>query len=182
MAGTIRKEDVGLSLPEIVITNKSGITRTKRAGTVVRELAVATFDTAATDSSGAANTTIAAHGLGVYLPTKAIITKAWVDVVTTFTSATDAATIALKVQSAGDLVAAIAISDASNVYDAGLHGALPGSYAEATVAGDSAILDAARNAASFIKLTAVREVTATVAVEALTAGKANIFVEYVISD
>ncbi len=148
----------------------------------MRELAVAVFDTAGTDSSAAANTTIAAHGLAVYIPTKAIITKAWVDVVTTFTSATDAATIALKIQGTGDLVAAIAISDASNVWDAGVHGALPGSYAEATVAGDTAILDAARNAASFIKLTAVREVIATVAVEALTAGKANIFIEYVLSD
>ena len=59
---------------------------------------------------------------------------------------------------------------------------MPGSYAEATVAGDTAILDAARKAASFIKTTAEREITATVAVEALTAGKANIYVEYVISD
>lgn len=154
----------------------------KESGLSTRYIACGTFDTASTDSSGAANTTIAAHGTGVYIPTKAIITKAWVDVVTTFTSATDAATIALKTQSAGDLVAAIAISDASNVWDAGLHGALPGSYAEATVSGDTAVLDAARNAASFIKMTAEREIVATVAVEALTAGKANIFVEYVISD
>ncbi|MEK7992899.1 MAG: hypothetical protein AAB403_03745 [Planctomycetota bacterium] len=182
MAGTIRKEDVGLSLPEIVITNKTGITRTKRAGTVVRELVVAVFDTAATDSSAVANTTIAAHGLGIYLPTKAIITNAWVDVVTTFTSATDAATIALKAEGTGDLTAALAISDASNVWDAGIHGCLPGSYAEATVAGDTAILDAARKAASFVKTTAVREITATVAVEVLTAGKANIYIEYVIGE
>jgi hypothetical protein len=182
MAGTIDSRDVAQAAPEFIIKNKSGITRTKRAGTVVRELAVACFDTAAVDSSGAASTTIAAHGLGVYLPTKAIILNAWVDVVTTFTSATDAATIALKVEGTGDLTAAIAISNASNVWDAGVHGCLPGSYAEATVAGDSAILDAARKAGSFIKLTAAREITATVAVEALTAGKANIFVEYVISD
>ena len=33
-----------------------------------------------------------------------------------------------------------------------------------------------------VKLTASRELTATVAVEALTGGKANIFVEYIISD
>jgi len=151
------------------------------SGLGTRYVATAIFDTAATDSSGAANTTIAAHGLGVYIPTKAIITNAWVDVVTTFTSATDAATIALKAQSAGDLTAAIAISDASNVWDSGIRGCLPGSYAEATVAGDTAILDAARKAASYIKMTAERELTATVAVEALTAGKAVLFVEYVIS-
>ena len=168
--------------PEYVIKNKAGITRTKRTGTVVRELAVATFDTAGTDSSGAANTTIAAHGLGVYLPAKAIIINAWVDVVNTFTSATDAATIALKAEGTGDLTAALAISNASNIWDAGMHGCLPGSYAEATVAGDSAILDGARKAASYVKTTVVREITATVAVEALTAGKANIFVEYVLSE
>jgi hypothetical protein len=175
-------KSVRQTAPEFIIKNKSGITRTKRKGTVVRELAVATFDTATTDSSGTASTTIAAHGLGVYLPSKAIVTNAWVDVVTTFTSATDAATIALKIEGAGDLTAAIAISNASNVWDAGLHGCLPGSYAEATVAGDSAILDAARKAASYIKTTAVREITATVAVEALTAGKLNVYVEYVLSD
>jgi hypothetical protein len=33
-----------------------------------------------------------------------------------------------------------------------------------------------------VKTTAIREITATVAVQALTAGKANIYVEYVISD
>lgn len=151
------------------------------SGLSTRYVAKAIFDTASTDSSGVANTTIAAHGLGVYLPIYAIVTNAWVDVKTTFTSATDAGTIALKVQSAGDLTAAIAISDASNVWDAGLHGCLPGSYAERTVAGDTAILDAASKAASYIKLTAERELTATVAVEALTAGKAVIFVEYVVS-
>ena len=151
------------------------------SGLSTRYIASAVYDTAANDSAGTANTTIAAHGLGIYIPTKAIIINAWVDVITTFTSATDAATIALKVEGTGDLRAAIAISDASNVCDAGLHGLLAGSYAEATVAGDTAILDAARKAASFIKTTAEREIIATVAVEALTAGKAIVFVEYVVS-
>jgi hypothetical protein len=50
------------------------------------------------------------------------------------------------------------------------------------VAGDTAVLDAARKAASYIKTTAVREITATVAVEALTAGKMNVYLEYVLSD
>lgn len=144
-------------------------------------VASAVYDTAANDSAGVSNKTTAAHGLGVYLPTKAIVLRTWVDVITTFTSANDSATIALLVQSAGDIVAAIAISDASNVWDAGLHGGVIGAYAEATVAGDTAILDAARKSASMLKLTAERELTATVAVQALTAGKAVIFVEYLIS-
>src|SRR3954464_5843161 len=102
MSGTVRKYDTGSVAPEYILANKSGITRTKRSGTVVSELAVVTFDTAATDTAGAANTTIAAHPLGVYLPSKAVITNAWYDVITTFTSATDAATIALKVEGTGD--------------------------------------------------------------------------------
>lgn len=181
MAEIVRR-DLPIVATEFQIINKTGITRTKRVGTVVREIAVATFDTTVNDSSGAANTTIAAHGLGIYLPTKAIITKAWTDVITTFTSATSAATIALKIEGANDLVAAIAINSGSSRWNSGLGGCLPGSYAEATVAGDTAILDAARNAASYVKTTAVREVTATVAVEALTAGKMNIYLEYVISE
>lgn len=146
-----------------------------------RRVAKATFDTAGTDSAGVANTTIAAHTLGEYIPSGAVITGAYVDVVTTFTSATDAATIAIKVQSAGDAVAAIAISDASNVWDSGIHGTLfnaPNLGADA--AHDSALEVIALDAATKIKTTAVREITATVAVEVLTAGKAYIYVEYMI--
>lgn len=151
------------------------------SGLVAQSTATAIYDTSLNDSAGVSNKTIAAHGLGVYIPTKAIITNAFYEVLTTFTSATDAATIALSAQSAGDLKAAIAISNASNVWDAGVAGCLPGSYAERTVAGDTAILDAASKAASYVKCTAERELTATVAVEALTAGKLILFVEYYIS-
>lgn len=146
-----------------------------------KRVAKATFDTAGTDSSGVENTTIAAHPLGVYIPSGAVILRAYVDVVTTFTSATDAATIAIKVQGAGDAVAAIAISDATNVWDAGIHGTLfnaPNLGADA--AHDSALEVIALDAATKLKTTANREITATVAVEALTAGKAYVFVEYVV--
>lgn len=178
----VKRNDLPHVATEYQIVNKTGITRTKRAGTVVREVAVATFDTAVNDSSGASNKTVASHGLGVYLPTKAIVTRAWTDVITTFTSATSAATIALTMESAGDLVAGIAINSGSSRWNSGLGGCLPGSYAEATVAGDTAILDAARNAGSYVKTTAVRELTATVGIEALTAGKLNLYVEYVLSE
>jgi hypothetical protein len=137
------------------------------------------FSISGTDSAGIANTTIATHGTGVFIPKNAIIVNSYYNVTTTFTSATDAATLALSVVSAGDLKAAMAISDATNVWDAGAHGNLPGSYAEATVAGDTAVLDAARKAASFIVMAANKEVTVAVAVEALTAGAMDIFIEYV---
>lgn len=176
------RKDLPVTATEFSVINKTGVTRTKRAGTVVRELAVAVFDTAVNDSGGVSNKTTAAHTLGVFLPTKAIIINAWTDVPTAFTSGTSAATIALSVEGAGDLVVAIAINSGSTRWAAGLGGCLPGSYAEATVAGDSALLDAARKAGSYVKTTAVREITATVGVEALTAGKMNIYLEYVLSD
>lgn len=144
-------------------------------------VASAIFDTAANDSAGVANTTVAAHGLGVFIPANAIIINAWTDVVTAITSGTSAATIALKAEGTGDLVAAVAINSGTTRWGAGLGGCLPGSYLERTVAGDTAILDAASKAASYINTTVERELTATVAVEALTAGKMLVFVEYVIS-
>lgn len=177
--GEVKRSDIPVVATEFQIANKAGITRTKREGTVVRELAVATYDVTGGDSGA-----IGAHGLGVYLPDNAIITKAWYDVVTTFTDGVDdAATIALNVQSANDLVSAVAISDGTAPWDAGVHGTLVGfPNLGADAAHDSALEVAALFAGSYLKLTAVREITATVAGVALTAGKMNVFVEYIISD
>lgn len=152
------------------------------SGLATKYVATGIYDTAGLDSAGVANTTIAAHGTGVFLPTKAVVTRFWWDVITTFTSATDAATIAVKAQAANDLVSALAISDGQNIWDAGIHAGLPGfpNYG-ADAAHDTQVEVAALFAATFIKLTAAREIIATVAVEALTAGKAVFFVEYYIS-
>lgn len=120
---------------------------------------VATFDTAI-----AANKAIGAHGLGVYIPAKAVILDGFIDVLTTATSATDAATLAAKVEGTADTVAAIAISDATNPWDAGLHA-----------------VKELNTAATMVKTTARREITVTTAVEALTAGKFNIVLRYVVS-
>lgn len=177
--GEVYRKDIPVIAPEFQVANKSGVTRTKRTGTVLQEIAVATFD----PSANTAQRPTAAYGLGVYIPTKAIITRVWVDVVTTFTSAgADAGTIALHLQAANDVVAAIAISDASNVWDAGIHGSKIGVPALADTATETALLVNALFAASMLKLTAVREITATVGGQALTAGKANVYVEYVLSD
>jgi hypothetical protein len=135
-----------------------------------------------TDSSGVANSTTAAHGTGVYLPDNAVIIDAWYDVVTTFTTASaDAGTIALTVQSAGDLVTAIAVSDASNVWDAGVRGTKVGNFALDGNAMTQLAMAAAR-AATFPKLTAEREITVTVATQALTGGDMVIYVAYVLGD
>ena len=119
-----------------------------------------TFD----PSADAAMRTIAAHTLGVILPINAYIIRAWYDVITTFQSATDAATIELGIATddATGIVAAIAISDVGTPWNAGAHDAIP----------DGA-------AANFTtKTTARRLIQADVAVEALTAGKLNLFVQY----
>lgn len=126
-------------------------------------VAKATFDPSAT----AGMRTIAAHGLGVTIPDNAIVCGGFVEVLTTFTSATDAGTVALMVQGANDIVSAIAISNGGNPWDAGLHAIIPKANTPESTG---------------IKLTAAREITATVAVEALTAGKATIFLAYVQGD
>lgn len=173
----VKRYNVPVIGTEFQIQNKAAITRTKRKGTVVRELAVATYDV-----SGGDDGAVGAHGLGIYLPTKAIVTKAWVDIVTTFADgASDSATIALSIESAGDLVAAIAISNGANPWDAGLHDTKVNNFALDGNALTQLAMASAR-AATMIKTTAARQITATVAAAALTAGKMNVFVEYVISD
>lgn len=151
----------------------------KRNNHFGKKIAVATFKKTGTDSAGVSMATIAAHGLGVTIPSGALITDAYYIVNETFTSATDAATIALHVEGAGDLKAAIAISDGTNVWDAGKRGCLPGNYA---LDGNalSAVAMAAAEAGSYILTTAERELTATVAVEALTGttGELTLYVEY----
>ena len=104
---------------------------------------------------------IGAIGLGVTLPDDAIIWDGFYDVKTTCTSATDAGTMALHAQTANDLKTATAISSGTT-WDA------PGVKAIVPVG----------TAAAAIKLTAARELTATIAVEDFTAGKFVLYVFY----
>lgn len=146
-------------------------------GAGVKRTARVTFN----PSANAGERTVAAHTFGVTIPALAILTGFFYQVNTTFTSATDAGTVAFSVEGAGDLLAAIAISDASNVLDAGLHAGKPGfPNLGADAAHDSQVEVAALIAGTFVKATVDRLITATVAVEALTAGKATLFVEYVL--
>lgn len=176
--GEIFKKDIPVVAPEFRVA-RSVVAPIVTPGLTMKLTAVAVYDTAGTDSAGVSNKTIAAHPTGVFLPSKAVITNVFFDVVTTFTSATDAATIAYKAQAANDMLSALAISDAQNIHDAGIHAGLIGfPNLGADAAHDSQIEVAALFAATLLKLTAEREITATVAVEALTAGKAVIYVEY----
>ena len=135
------------------------------SGLRVQKIARAIYDTALTDSAGVSNKTVAAHGLGVYIPAKAIITRAWYQVVTGFTSASsNTGTIAVSLESAGDVKAAVAVSDAS--------------YSGAGY--NEGIQDG--TAAHFVQASVERELVATVAIAALTAGKLILHVEYALGE
>lgn len=103
--------------------------------------------------SVAADGTVAAHSLGDDLPADAVIIGGFVDVLKTFTSADDSATIALHIAGANDLVTATAISGGSNIWDQGVHSIVP-----------------AMTGATAIKLAAAAEPQLTVAVQVITAG------------
>lgn len=101
------------------------------------------------------------------LPDNARIVRSYYEVQTTFTSATDAATISLGVPTddVAGIKAAVAISNGANAWDAGLvEGIQTGTMA---TAGEKTT-------------SATRTVQAIVAVEALTAGKFALVIEYVI--
>ncbi len=133
-------------------------------GLGILRMAKATFNPSAT----AGQRTVAPHGLGVTLPDNALVVGGFIEILTTFADgASDNATIALSVEGANDIVSAIAISDVSNVWDAGKQAIIPKANTPELTA---------------IKLSAAREITATVAVHALTAGKATIFLYYVEGD
>ena len=173
---SLLKANKRVSVPELSFKRS---TVTIYNGVVAKRVATAVFN----PSANAGERTIAAHGLGVYLPAKAVVTKVLIDVVTTFTSATDAGTLAVHAQGAGNIVAAIAISDGTNVWDAGIRGSKVGfPNLGADAAHDSAVEVAALFAGTMLKITAERELTVTVAVEALTAGKMVIYVEYYLGE
>ncbi len=92
------------------------------------------------------------------LPDNAIITRAWLDVLTTLTSG-GSATVALTANAAGDILVAQ-------------------DYADLTAGFVECIQDG--TAENFVKLTAERTILFVIAGAALTAGKADLFLEYVI--
>ncbi len=115
------------------------------------------------DAGIEANRAIGAHGVGVTLPIHAIVVGGFVDVNTKFDSdATDAGTIAISVQAANDVISAAAVSGAPY-----------------STIGRKAIIPKANTPESTsLKCTAAREITCTVAVEALLSGKLTGYLYY----
>ena len=122
------------------------------------------FDVDEEDSAGALNSAIGAHGVGITLPAHAIITGGFYDVNTPFTSdSTDAGTLAIHVEGANDILNAVAIS--TN---------------DPATKGRKAIIPKANTPESTsVKTTEAREITVTVAVEALLTGKLTGYLYYV---
>lgn len=99
-------------------------------------------------------------GNAAILPDNTIIVGGFIDIITAMSSTGGNGTIALTANSAGDLKAAV---DAD------------------TLSGIVAIIPVG-TAATHIKLTAQRQITATIATNALLGGKFSLFLEYVYGD
>lgn len=128
------------------------------AGLHLRRTAVAVFEV-----DEEAGLEPEAYALDVKLPANSIIVGGVVDVVKTFASDTDAATIALSVAEANDIVAAVAISNEGDPWDAGLQAIIPKANTPESTG---------------IKLAEEKAITVTVGVEALTAGKLVVYLDY----
>lgn len=108
---------------------------------------------------------IGSHAFGPEFPIGARVIQTWINTTATFTSATDAGTIAIgwPTDDASGVDVAIAISDASNPWDSGFR------------------ISDTTSAAPSPRMTARRQLTAVVAVEALTAGELIITGQYVVT-
>ena len=114
------------------------------------------------DAGVEANRPIGAYGTGVTIPIHAIVVGGFVDVNTAFTGETGA-TLAIHVQAANDIISAAAVSGAPY-----------------STIGRKAITPKANTPESTsVKTTAAREITCTVAVEALLTGKLTGYLYYV---
>jgi len=128
----------------------------------IKKIALAVYDFAV---DGGAQGAISLTGSPT-IPDNAVVTAFSYDVLQTFTSATDAATVKLNLVTDGDLTTAIAISDAGNYWDAGIH----------------SVVNSTVNSPIPQKTTGARTLQITVAGgENLTAGKAVFQVEYWVS-
>lgn len=111
---------------------------------------------------------IGAINLGVTIPANAIVCGGFIEVLTTCTTAgADAGTMAISVEGANDIVTATAVSAGGNIWDAGKQAIIPKANTPESTG---------------VKTTVARAITATIATQAFTAGKFNVFLFFVVSD
>jgi hypothetical protein len=130
-------------------------------GTSRFKTAMAEYDFTKDGGTVGAKTLRAVDVNGGTLPAGSVVVGGYVDVLTAATSAASTATIALHVEGAGDLVAAAAVSGAPF----------------STTGRKDIVPDSTGSTA--VKTTVARAITATVAVQALTAGKFRVVLFYV---
>lgn len=155
--GILKRDPAGNLSPRSTAPTPERVQQSSSSGI---QSAVFTFDASAGVSAGAV-------AIG-RIPAGSIITRAWYEVLQTFTSATDAATISLGIATddPAGVVAAVAINNGANPWDHGFHEAIQTGAAPAFST----------------KTTSTRNLEATVAGETLTAGRLNLVVEYVVSE
>lgn len=142
------------------------------------------------DNGGAIGT----YGLGAIIPKGAIVVNVFYNVNTTFTTTgADIGTIAIQIESANDVVSALAVSNAANIWDAGVHSTkIPFGAVASALADNAYTLDVEggiindvgklkeRGTPPYIITTEDRELSVVIAVLDVTAGDMDIYVEYVI--
>lgn len=163
VSGDITLSNAGVAAIAAGVVTEADLEVATTDGLLPRRMIRATYDFSV---DGGAIGTIAS---GINVPDNAIITKCFFDVITTLTSATDAATFAINLPTDGDLHAAIAISEGTNTFDAGLQ--------DCDTKGND---DDSK--AAYLKTTGSRDISWVIATEAVTAGKLVLFLEYMVSD
>ena len=157
MADLSERVDGGLIA---ALTNNFGLWDVFEAGGVgLSALKLARFEFDFDEEDHAAepadNKDVGAHPVGVSLPQYAIIVGGFYDVNTAFDSGTDAATVAIHVEGANDILSALVVANA------GL----------GTIGRKAIIPKFTTPESTSVKTTVARAITVTVAEEALTAGK-----------
>lgn len=121
------------------------------------------------DLSKGASTGVGSSTGRAVLPNNAIITHAWIDVLTTPTTAGSNGTIALRAVTTGDLIAATALTTYTGRMQLVPKGATVSSYLKVVSAGDTPIkMSVAKSSAG--------------QASPLNAGKFNVYIEYVIGE
>lgn len=161
--GAVTATKIGSNAVTTAKIADANVTEAKVAATTASTLGVKRVLLGVLDAT--AGKAIGTHTIAAQLPSKSILQRLDYEVITTCTSATDAATIALQLQSADDCVEAVAISDSGNPWDAGVPVATK-------VDGETE---------NWIKCTAARTLSAVIAEEALTAGVIRVYGEFVAS-
>lgn len=133
--------------------------------TKTRNLLVAKYSFAVLGGSSSADISLVPN-LGfpkilAKLPSRAIVTNVWLDIITQPVSG-GSATVAIKSEAAADMLAATAKAS------------LPVSIKQGIPFGSSV--------STFLRMTAERTIKATIGTADLTAGKFNVYIEYVIGD